>query len=146
MYWGIDFPANVPSAARLRLGYGVPGRCRCRHAPPPNAPVIQLAMLDTVGGTRGTDINELGSLQDTWKESPVQPFSSASELEAWEKNWPNGDGRPAAKIIYDPAAGEVRVSGRSRGKFFQRTFPLEKDDLALTLQHVREFVREQTKT
>ena len=26
------------------------------HAP--NAPVIQLAMLDTVGGTRGTDINE----------------------------------------------------------------------------------------
>ena len=26
----------------------------------PNAPVIQLAMLDTVGGTRGTDMNELG--------------------------------------------------------------------------------------
>ena len=111
----------------------------------PNAPVIQLAMLDTVGGTRGTDMNELATLQGTWKESPVQHFSNASELEAWEKNWPNGDGRPAAKIIYDPAAGEVRVSGRSRGKFFQRTFLLEKDDLALTLQHVREFVREQTK-
>ena len=114
------------------------------HAP--NAPVIQLAMLDTAGGTRGTDTNELATLQGTWKESPVQHFSSASELEAWEKNWPNGDGRPAAKIIYDPAAGEVRVSGRSRGKFFQRTFPLEKDDLALTLQQVREFIREQTKT
>ena len=111
----------------------------------PNAPVIQVAMLDTVGGTRGTDMNELATLQGTWKESPVQHFSSASELEAWEKNWPNGDRRPAAKIIYDPAAGEVRVSGRSRGKFFQRTFLLEKDDLALTLQHVREFVREQTK-
>ena len=111
----------------------------------PNAPVIQLAMLDTVGGTRGTDMNELATLQGTWKESPVQHFSNSSELEAWEKNWPNGDGRPAAKIIYDPAAGEVRVSGRSRGKFFQRTFLLEKDDLALTLQHVREFVREQTK-
>ena len=96
----------------------------------PNAPVIQLAMLDTVGGTRGTDMNELATLQGTWKESPVQNFSSSSELEAWEKNWPNGDGRPAAKIIYDPAAGEVRVSGRSRGKFFQRTFLLEKDDLA----------------
>ena len=114
------------------------------HAP--NAPVIQLAMLDTVGGTRGTDMNELTTLQGTWKESPVQHFSSASELEAWEKNWPNGDGRPAAKIIYDPAAGEVRVSGRFRGKFFQRTFLLEKDDLAQTLQQVREFVREQTKT
>jgi hypothetical protein len=112
------------------------------HAP--NAPSIQLAMLDTVGGTRGTDTNERATLQGTWKESPVQHFSGASELEAWEKNWPNGDERPAAKIIYDPAAGEVRVSGRSRGKFFQKTFPIEKD-LATTLQQVREFVREQTK-
>jgi len=67
------------------------------HAP--NAPVIQLAMLDTVGGTRSTDMNELGTLQGTWKESPVQRFSNASELEAWEKNWSNGDRRPAAKII-----------------------------------------------
>ena len=90
------------------------------HAP--NAPVIQLAMLDTVGGIRGTDMNELATLQGTWKESPVEHFSSAGELEAWKKNWPNGDGRPPAKIIYDPAAGEVRVSGHSRGKFFQRTF------------------------
>jgi len=112
----------------------------------PNAPVIQLAMLDTVGGTRGTDTNELATLQGTWKESPVQHLSSASELEAWEKNWPRGDRRPAAKIIYDPAAAEVKVFGRSRGRFFQRTFILEKDDLALTLQQVREFVREQTKT
>jgi hypothetical protein len=141
----------------------------------PNAPVIQVAMLDTAGGTystpelaysigysiglasgdrklntaggtRGIDTNELATLQGTWKGSPVQNFSSASELEAWEKNWPNDGGRPAAKIIYDRAAGEVRVSGRSRGKFFQRTFLLEKDDLALTLQQVREFVREQTKT
>ena len=112
------------------------------HAP--NAPVIQLAMLDTVGGTRGTDINELATLQETWKESPVQHFSNASELEAWEKNWPNGDGRPAAKIIYDAAAGEVRVSGRSRGRVFEKTFPVEKD-LATTLQQVGVFIREQTK-
>jgi hypothetical protein len=114
------------------------------HAP--NAPVIQLAMLDTVGGTRGTGMDELATLRDAWKGIPVQSFSNSSELEAWEKNWPKGDGRPAAKIIYDAAAGEVRVSGRSRRKFFQRTFLLEKDDLALTLRHVREFVREQTKT
>jgi hypothetical protein len=109
-----------------------------------NAPVIQLAMLDTVGGTRGTETNELATLQGTWKGSPVQNFSSATELEAWEKNWPNVGGRPAAKIIYDPAAGEVRVSGHSQGKAFQKTFPLEKD-LATTLQQVSAFVREQTK-
>jgi hypothetical protein len=112
------------------------------HAP--NAPVIQLAMLDTVGGTRGTDTNELASLQGTWKESPVQHFSSASELEAWEKNWPTDGERPVAKVIYDPASGEARVSGRSQGRVFQKTFPVERD-LAMTLQQVRVFIREQTK-
>ena len=111
------------------------------HAP--NAPVIQLAMLDTVGGTRGTDMNELATLQGTWKESPVQQFSSASELEAWEKNWPNG-GRPAARIVYDPASGEVRVSVRSQGRVFQKTLPVEVD-LATTLQQVKAFIGEQTK-
>jgi hypothetical protein len=112
------------------------------HAP--NAPVIQLAMLDTVGGTRGTDMNELATLREAWKGIPVQNFSNSSELESWEKDWPNGDRRPAAKIIYDPAAGEVRVSGRSRGKVFQRTFPVEKH-LATTLQQVRVFIRNETK-
>ena len=112
------------------------------HAP--NAPVIQLAMLDTAGGTRGADTNELATLREAWKGIPVQNFSNSSELEAWEKNWPNGDGRPAAKIIYDAAAGEVRVSGRSRGRVFEKTFPVEKD-LATTLQQVGVFIREQTK-
>ncbi|HWX17454.1 MAG TPA: hypothetical protein VNY07_12785 [Chthoniobacterales bacterium] len=111
------------------------------HAP--NAPVIQLAMLDTVGGTRGTGTNELVTLQEAWKGSPVQTFSNASELQAWEQKWPNDYGRTAAKIIYDPAAGEIRVSGHSHGKPFQKTFPLEKD-LATTLQQVSTFVREQT--
>jgi hypothetical protein len=110
------------------------------HAP--NAPVIQLAMLDTVAGTRGTDMNEVSTLQGTWKGIPIQNFSSASELEAWEKNWPSGDGRPAAKIIYDAAAGEVRVSGRSRGRVFEKTFLVEKD-LATTLQQVKVFIQEQ---
>jgi hypothetical protein len=77
------------------------------------------------------------------KFSPT--LSNASELEAWEKNWPNGDRQPAAKIIYDAAAGEVGVSGRSQEKAFQKTFPLEKD-LATTLQQVSAFIREQTKT
>ena len=105
----------------------------------PNAPVIQLAILDTTGGTRGTDTNELALLQATWKGSPVQNFSSASELEAWEKSWPTDRQRPVTKIIYDRAAGEVRVSRHSRGKSFQKTFPVEKD-LAATLQQVNAFL------
>jgi hypothetical protein len=55
----------------------------------------------------GADTNEVVTVREAWKGIPVQNFSNSSELEAWEKNWPNGDGRPAAKVIYDPAAGEV---------------------------------------
>jgi hypothetical protein len=92
----------------------------------------------------GADTNEVVTLREAWKGIPVQNFSNSSELEAWEKNWPNGDGRPAAKIIYDPAAGEVTVSGRSQGRVFQKTFPVERD-LATTFQQAKAFIREQTK-
>jgi hypothetical protein len=107
----------------------------------PGAPVIQVAMLDRAGGTRGTGTNDVALLQATLKGSPVRSFSSASELEMWEKNWPADGRRSMAKIIYDPAAGEVRVSGYSQGKFFQRVFPLDKG-LATTLQQVNTFIRE----
>jgi len=109
-----------------------------------NAPVIQLAVLDTGGGTRGADTNEVETLKETWKGISVQNLSSVSELAAWEKNWPKDGGRPTARIVYDPASGEVRVSGRSQGRVFQKTFPVE-GDLAATLQQVKAFIREQTK-
>jgi len=108
----------------------------------PVTPAIQLAMLETTGGTRGTDMNDVALLQTTWKGSPVRNFSSVSELGTWEKRWPTDGRRNMAKIIYDPAGGEVRVSGYSQGKFFQRTFPLDKD-LATTLGQVNAFIREQ---
>src|SRR5262245_46740092 len=109
-----------------------------------NSPVIQLAVLDTGGGTRGADTSEVTTLEETWKGIPVQNFSSASELQAWEKNWSTDGRRPAAKIVYDRALGEVRVSGRSQGRDFEKTFPVEKD-LATTLQQAKAFIREQTK-
>jgi hypothetical protein len=108
-----------------------------------NTPVIQLAILDMGGGTRGADTSEVETFKKMWKEIPVT-FSSVSELEAWEKNWPNDGGRPAARIVYDPAAGEVRVSGRSQGRGFQKTFPVERN-LATTLQQAKAFIQEQTK-
>ena len=109
-----------------------------------NAPVIQLAMLDTAGGTRGTETNDVALLQATSKGTPVRNFSSASELEAWEKDSPMGSGRPVAKIIYDRAAGEVRVSGHSKGKTFRTTFPVEKD-LAATFEQVNAYIQQQMK-
>jgi hypothetical protein len=134
-------------------------------AKPSLVPVIEIAMLEPAGGTRGADTNEIATLKESWKGIPVQNFSSVSELQAWEKNWPSDGGRPAAKIVYDPAVGEVRVSGRSQGRVFQKTFhysPLAigtagsagrsswvamhvKRDLATTLRQAKAFIREQTK-
>jgi hypothetical protein len=131
-------------------------------------PVIEIAMLDTTGGTRGANnygvtILEQALLEQTWKGTPVQSFSSVSELQAWEKNWPTNGGRPAARVVYDRASGEVRVSGRSQGRVFQKTFhysPLAigrlgpaaarmatsdvERDLTTTLQHAKAFIEEQT--
>ena len=109
-----------------------------------NTLVIQLAMLDMAGGTRGIDTNDVALLQEVWRGHLIRSFSKASDLEAWEKSWPTDNRRPAARIIYDPAAAEVRVSVHSKGKAFQKTFPLEKD-FAATLRQVSAFVREQTK-
>ena len=109
-----------------------------------NAPVIQLAILDTVGGTRSGDTDEVATLKETWKGVPVQNFSDVSELQAWEENWLINGRRPAAKIVYDTASGEVRVLGRSSGRAFQKTFPVERD-LETTLQQARAFIRDQTK-
>jgi len=107
----------------------------------PTGLLIQVAVLDTTGGTRGTVTNDTAVLQGMWRGSPVQTFSSIIELEAWEKNLATDVRQPIARIIYDPAAGEVRVSGQSKGKPFQENFPLEKD-LITTLQRVKAFVLE----
>jgi hypothetical protein len=84
----------------------------------PNAPVIQLAMLDTTGGTRGTDATEITLLSETWSMTAVESFTNVEALREWEmKGKPN-----AVKIIYDRAAAEVKVLGTWRGKSFEKTF------------------------
>ena len=107
---------------------------------PPNAPVFQLAMLDTTGGTRGSDINEAALLRASWSVATLDSFTNAEALREWESN-----GKPdAVKIIYDRAAAEVKVVGKWRGKSFEKTFLIEQD-LATTLTQAKAFIGEQTK-
>jgi len=109
-----------------------------------NRPLIQLAILDTGIVKLGSDTDEVATIKETWKGISIQRFSSVSELQAWEKNWPSNSGRRVARIVYDPSAGEVRVAWRSQGRVFQKTFPVDRD-LATTLQQVKVFIRERTK-
>ena len=110
------------------------------HAP---APVIQVAMLDTAGASRGSDAKELAALQQTWNKAVVDSFSSAENARAWETNWPGEGGKAVVKILYDRPAGELRVLGRWKGKPFAKTFVVEQD-FAAALSLARDFIREQT--
>jgi len=82
-------------------------------------------------------------LNQSWQNAKVDSFASADELRAWETNWP-AIKQPAIKIIYDRAAGEVRVLGRWEGKNLEKTFIIDQS-LATTLKQVREFVEAQSK-
>ena len=112
-----------------------------RQAP---APMIQVAMLDTAGASRGPDTKELALLQQTWSQAVVDSLSSTENARAWETNWP-ADGRGAVvKVLYDRAAGELRVLGRWKGKSFAKTFLVEQD-FAAALDQAKVFVQEQTR-
>ena len=72
----------------------------------PTALMVQLAMLDTAGGTRGTSTNDTAALQGMWKGVRVQTFSNAGDLEAWRTNWPAGGSageKPAPAAGYSDA-------------------------------------------
>jgi hypothetical protein len=107
------------------------------------APVIQVAMLDTAGASRGSDAKQLAALQQTWNKAVVDSFSSAENARAWETNWPGDGRRGVVKILYDRPAGELRVLGRWKGKPFAKTIVVEQD-FAAALRLARDFIREQT--
>jgi hypothetical protein len=108
----------------------------------PGAPVVQVALLDTVGTVRGSDTNEVGFLKQQWKDSDVQTFDKSAQLEAWESSWPP-NAKVAVKVVYDRAAAEVRVWIRGAGEPLKKAFPVE-NDLGAALRRANDFVREQT--
>jgi hypothetical protein len=109
----------------------------------PSTPIIQVAMLDTTGATRGGATNEVAVLQEMWQKSTVRNFTDTAELEAWAKAWPSATQRGAAKIIYDRAAGEVRVLVRRQQEIIQKTFAVE-SDLTAAVRQAKAFIHEQT--
>lgn len=110
---------------------------------PTSGPVIQIAMLDLGGATRGSDTNEMALLGQTWSNAAVASFTAADELHSWETDWPS-DKAAMLKIIYNRAAGEVRVLSWQQGKVQEKVFPLERD-LATTLKSVEDYVTGQVK-
>jgi hypothetical protein len=109
----------------------------------PNAPMIQVAMLES-GGTRGSASDEVALLKQTWQTKMVHSFSDAEALRVWETSPADGQRQPTVKIIYDTTTGEIQVLGRWKEKPLDKTFLVERD-LATTLKLVKDYVAEQTK-
>jgi hypothetical protein len=106
-------------------------------------PMIQVAMLDTAGATRGSDTNEASLLHQTREKAPVDSFTGTEALHAWEANWPAQNRRPVVKVVFDRAAGEVRILGRWKGESFTKTLLVERD-LAATLEQAKSFIKQRT--
>jgi hypothetical protein len=51
--------------------------------------------------------------------------------------------RPVVKVVFDRAAGEVRILGRWKGEFFSKTLLVERD-LATTLEQAKSFIKQRT--
>lgn len=83
---------------------------------PPLTPLIQVAMLDSIGGTRGTGEKPLDTLQRQWKEAQPQVFSDADKLKRWQEEWPSGAKQSVAKVLYNRDTQELKVLIRSKGK------------------------------
>lgn len=111
---------------------------------PAAAPVIQVAMLDTAGASRGSEAKDRALLQQTWNKAAVDSFESAEKAQTWETNWPTEGRRAIVKILYDRPAGELQVLGRSKGNSFTKTFVIEQD-LATALNQAKEYIREQAR-
>jgi len=104
--------------------------------------VVEVAMLDSTGATRGTETNEVVLLKQQWNQSSARLFEKPDDLKVWEHSWSN-DTAPRVKVIYDRTAGEVRVAGRSQRGSYERTILVEKD-LASALAEAAKFIHQQT--
>ncbi len=106
-------------------------------------PVIQLALLDATGQTRGATNEDTTELRAVWKDAELQQFARAEEVAAWRQHWPEKANARAIKIIYDRAAAEIQVYGKWKGKEFFKIFAADKG-LADALRQAQEFIRQQT--
>lgn len=113
----------------------------------PAPPLVQVAMLDTAGQTRGTATNPAVLLQQSWEESKIESFTAGAEVERWLKLWPSDTRRLVAKVVYDRDAGEVRVAGHSHGRLlFEKTFTVhQEEDLPGALKEAHSLIQQQSR-
>jgi hypothetical protein len=114
------------------------------NRPGPNLPpVIQVAMLDSVGTVRGTGLQPMELLQQQWKDVKPQEFDDAAKLKQWQEGWPANSNQPVVKVIYDHDAKELRVKVRVGRSVVDRSFKVrDPAQLPGVLVEVERYIQE----
>jgi hypothetical protein len=115
------------------------------NQPGPNLPpVIQVAMLDSVGTVRGTGEKPIETLQKQWKDAKPVEFDDTAKLKQWQEGWPADPKQPAVKILYNRDAGEVLVMVRTQsGSPINKVFPVkDESDLRVVLSAVTALIEQ----
>ena len=90
------------------------------------APVIQVALLDTVGVTRGAEDSTRSQFQKAWPAVEVRQFNSSAEFRDWFIQWPAARGS-VCKIFYNQGSGELKLIAKINGEEKAATFALQND-------------------
>jgi len=104
-------------------------------------PVIQLAMLDIVGETRGEEDDKIKSLKEAWPKTQLETHSEIDPAKAWRDQWGDDSKAPQVKILYDVTEGEITVQGRWKGESKTETLPVD-DNLSEVLDQAKELVKQ----
>ena len=74
--------------------------------------IIQLAMVDAGGVTRGAEGNDANAaFHQIWTNATVQLFNSGAQLLPWMEDWSATNKAPLFKVIYDREGGQLLVKG-----------------------------------
>jgi hypothetical protein len=112
---------------------------------PPSHHTIQLAMLDSMGTTRGTnDINAtlLPALKESFGRTNLNNYTESEQLNNWLSVWPDAK---TVKVVYDRDNGLVRVVYRdTSNQIISKAFPvLKESDLPAVLKKAAEALGKQ---
>lgn len=114
------------------------------NRPGPNLPpVIQVAMLDSVGTVRGTGVQPMELLQQQWKDAKPQEFDDAGKLKSWQESWPAGSKQTVVKVLYNRDTGELRIIVRTNGTLTsEKVIPVKDErELSMLIREVEAFIQ-----
>jgi hypothetical protein len=86
--------------------------------------VIQVALLDIVGATRGPEDTTLKLFQTEWPSVQIHQFSRSAISRDWLSQWPLSASGPVCKIFYNQSSGELQIIAIVNQKKHEATFEL----------------------